>query len=379
MRRASFEESRADQSVTHQSSCQAGKWAKWAAATRHTRHSRSFDGSAGWFVTQAELPPGHGIQPLVLPSASQAEITEMTAISPGLIVGLSHLSGTRSYQNSEGAAWSISVEEWQVTVGLSGASQFYQAPARDAATLVPLVRHLGARALRASPARTARCRPASKIQPTVLDPLVARILIHELIGHALEENDSQPGDQVLPVGFVVTAHPAAGRTVDDEGVPTRPETIVADGCVVAVPHGRPGCSGSGHSWVGLHQIQPQVRLINLSTMVNPGITAGGTALPDQPAAVEYLHCHAVRGARYYRNCAVLDVVDAHQVCGSGSRVTCPFRLLVWPDHLRRARSCREPAADYVPLGQCVKNGDPLISDDRCPALIVDAVASPGEP
>jgi TldD protein len=105
-------------------------------------------------------------------------------------------------------------------------------------------------------------RPAPRgATAVVFAPAVAGVLVHELLGHALEADRALAGSwlarrtgEVAQAGLIVIDDPRRGRMgwrFDDEGEPARPTVLLRDGTVrgwlVDQRHALPaGCRPSGH-------------------------------------------------------------------------------------------------------------------------------------
>jgi hypothetical protein len=204
----------------------------------------------------------------------------------------------------------------------------------------------------------------------LLSSAVAGAVLHELIGHAVEEGDLPIGRAVLPSGTYLTVEPARDDAVDDEGVPTRRVNLVRNGHLVRAMHDRltAGRSGrpSGHSWCGPHADMPRLRLTHLR--------AGGPRRAVD-AAHPLLWCAGITGAVYSDGIATLHVPDAVLLTGGRDPVG-PVVLRLGAEDL--TRMCFVDPAGWsvadVPgrPGACVKGGDVLPSQMwSLPSLVED--------
>ncbi|HZB50142.1 MAG TPA: metallopeptidase TldD-related protein [Mycobacteriales bacterium] len=191
-------------------------------------------------------------------------------------------------------------------------------------------------------------------RPLLLEPAVAGVLLHELVGHAVEEGDAAEGTRVLPPGVDVRAEPLRATVVDDAGVPTSSVPLVVDGRVSAPPR--------GHAWVGAHGPRPRTRLPLLRVSAGrPGV--------EPPADV--LRCRAVRGARYFRGLALLDLARVERP--GGTHRPAAARAVVRAADLVAATLLAGGPESPGRYGLCVKDGDGLPSRVDCPALLLPAV------
>jgi hypothetical protein len=215
-----------------------------------------------------------------------------------------------------------------------------------------------------------RIRPPHRAS-VLLSSAVAGAVLHELIGHAVEEGDLPVGCAVLPSGTDLTVEPARDDAVDDEGVPTRRVHLVRNGRLVRALHDRltAGRSGrpSGHAWCGPHADMPRLRLTHLRADGPRRAVA---------AACPLLWCAGLTGAVYGDGVAVVQVPDAVLLTGGRDPVG-PVVLRLGPEDLTRMYFV-DPADRSVPdvpgrPGACVKGGDVLPSQVWSLPLLIEDV------
>ncbi|MDQ0906582.1 hypothetical protein [Streptomyces canus] len=186
--------------------------------------------------------------------------------------------------------------------------------------------------------------------PVVLSEELAGIAVHELVGHALEEQDLRAGERVLPGRARVTA---GSSVVIDEG---KALDALSDS-VKCVHHLR-----------AMHGLNSILRFPELEVQAESA----------EPAECEgpWLRCLAARGARYFGRVALFDVLHAEEWHGAELVWSGPVKFTL--DHDRLTAGHFQPPDDG-PLawqflgGECIKDGDALPSYVACPALTIPEV------
>lgn len=364
-----FHDTREDQTLMCAGTVSDGVCTVEDAQVRRTRHDRIHRAQCNtWEITSTTLsadtdtdvPVGH------VAAALRDELTAPSWPRPaGAVTHCRVIRGTRQYRNSEGTETSVSLEQWELTLlRRNGLSLRGLVPHRD--LLPQLAADLGARwvVCTAPPAG-----PAAELgdgNPILLNASLAGMLLHELVGHAMEECDIQPGRRVLSTGVRAVAEPPPGRATDDEGVPTGPRTVLDDGLIELTTRDRMACGPDevpfGHAWCAPHAPAPRIRLPLLKVEVDGAYRASP---PDT-----FIHCTEARAARYFHGRAVLDVASADLVQPSGRRPLPPLRIVVGHSVLATTAFLPPEPVSPITTGVCVKNGDALPSVVRCPPLLL---------
>ncbi|WP_225978825.1 hypothetical protein [Gandjariella thermophila] len=133
-----------------------------------------------------------------------------------MLMQLSLLSATRNYCNSEGTNFSFGFDQWELSAAhVSGYSLRRLTHQPEALPeLTEQTNTLFQQSTEPAPQNVAL--PHGDI-PVLLDPLIAGVLVHELIGHALEEQDLVAGQRLFPARTRVVAVPWLARDRDDDG------------------------------------------------------------------------------------------------------------------------------------------------------------------
>ncbi|MFE1401341.1 hypothetical protein ACFW53_25695 [Nocardiopsis dassonvillei] len=195
----------------------------------------------------------------------------------------------------------------------------------------------------------------------VLPSNLAGILVHELVGHLLEEANPE---RVGPKGFSVEARLPPGREFDDFGEPVQNRLLVMDG---AVPHLDREERVKGFAQAGWHQVPPIPRFTNLT--VFPYMSS------DAVLREEYVVCHRSRGAELIGRRAVVTVDDAELIRGETAvgRFQ-PFMFVVDVEALGDAMVALLGASLPGRAGTCVKAGQGLPTRVTSPLIVLDGVA-----
>lgn len=369
-----FEELRRDSTSTyHAIRCAAG-WSLSGPEALLTDHRRSRCGAG----SEWEIRRVTGTAPTADRPAGRSLLEENLRLLDGLrwppdtTVKFTLVHGRRDYRNSRGTEATIDISRWEVSMTHHcGRSLRRVTPHQDG--VLALGEYLVANPPPLAPPSRRPARSSDGARAVVLAPAVTGVLLHELVGHAGEEGHLTAGQRILPPGFQITAEPPAGRHLDDEGVESAPLVVVADGLVVTRLRDRQSCQDradrpSGHAWASPHAPAPRLRLPQLGVHARP-VDYG--AVPTEGL----LHCRAVRGARYFRGQAVLDVASAELVRPGGREAVAPLRLAVGLDGLADAVALTDGTTrDQAPAGLCVKNGEPLPSWTAGPELLLPAGA-----
>lgn len=203
--------------------------------------------------------------------------------------------------------------------------------------------------------------PARAVLPVVLAPAVAGVLMHELIGHVIEELPPRAGPLLVgPRNFNVRAYHPRRRGYDDEGTAVADAAVVRSGTLQA-PHPFGGLSQA--AW---HRGWPQARCTHL-TVAPAEATSALFA-----RAVGGLVATATSGAELLGRYAVLRVSaaawlpDRHPATAFLLRIglsTLPELLAGIGDDTRPGRA-----------GYCVRGDQPLVSQVRTPSLLLVGAA-----
>ncbi|MGW3120119.1 metallopeptidase TldD-related protein [Streptomyces sp. NPDC001107] len=380
-----FWERREDQSVRRTATtARAGQWTLGPAAHRRTLHWRGQrNEQVGWLIRTDEVTPQPDGVTAPLPTEALETLAEgdgWPLADAGHQLSLTHIVGTRNYENSESVSQAVGFDEWHVAGAMPDTGDSVQCVVTDPERLADAAVYVGERLLAQHHVPGPVPAPARSQQAVLLEPPVAAALIHELVGHALEERHVLEGERILPHGCCVTTSGPAGRPLDDEGVTSDELVLVEDGVVVASLADRmtrPEHRGtpSGQSWAGLHHARPTVRLTHLKAEWN---TRGSAELRSR---MGFIRCHAIRGARYVNGFAVLDVARANRVSNTTIESPVSLRLIIDHSQLSEAIDAHHLAAPvrFDPVGRCVKEGDALPSIANCPALLLPQVTALGAP
>lgn len=216
--------------------------------------------------------------------------------------------------------------------------------------------------------RTSRLR--SGALPAIFAPGVAGVLVHELVGHALEADTIARGASLLAraSGAVAPAHvrvlddPRRGRVpfrIDDDGEPTRPVPLLEDGKVAGT------ISMRGHARRATYA-EP--------TLPRMGCTflGAGSMRPDQVIADVregvFLRRLEAASTDPSTGIATFRVTDADRIVdGAIAEPLDPFLATIG---VLRALATIEAIADDLEfdtcLGTCLKHGQPMITSVGAP-------------
>jgi hypothetical protein len=368
-----FQERRRDSTCTYRATRCAAAWSLTGPETIVTDHRRSrHPATPEWDVGRTTCTPG----PTDCPRPGWSMLEEILRPledlrwPPDTTVQLTLVHGRREYRNSQGTDVSFDLSRWEMSLTHRCGRSLRRVTSHQDKVFAMgkyLVANPPLPPQDGSPLRSARV--ACSGRAVVLGSAVTGVLFHELIGHATEEGDLPAGRRLLPPGFEVVAEPPAHRYLDDEGIESVPLVVIADGWVVTRLRDRRGCLDpadrpSGHAWASPHASTPRLRLPHLSVHAHP--VARGTV-----PAEGLLHCGAVRGARYFRGQAVLDVASAELIWPGGREALAPFRLAVGLGDLADVVALTDATTrDQAPAGLCVKNGEPLPSRTAGPELLL---------
>jgi hypothetical protein len=367
---ARFDDERSDESLTVRALIANGAWSTEGAHARRSIHRRQR--WPGGSVTRSETRWAGRIW------AERSDVLDRVSEGAGRLGQLSDWSDARlvvevtrakrKYGNSLGISFDLEEEMWAVSVDNGrGWIRRQLTPTIDELTSVArqlLHRKQAAESVDQPIPRTALRSPASLLLPSSF----AGLLLHELIGHALEEGHLAGGDMVLPPDVGVVAQPPWSRMVDDGGRPAGTTVLIRDGSVVrrsSRSAAEAYLARDGHSWVGWHGTQPARRYPRLS--VSMACPSRGQ-LPER-----YLRVLDVAGARYCAGHAVLSLAALELIDGDitvarygGGHLVADLTIL---PQLKLLPVWEEP-----PIGACVKNGDVLASCCTAPTLVVPVSA-----
>jgi hypothetical protein len=372
-----FVERRRDSTTTFSAFLSGTEWSIAPPESHTTDHLRSHDpAERTWNIERSTRDPVERDHVASALSCLRTDLRPLVDLPwpPATAVHVTLTQGRREYSNSEGTESSFSLTQCDISLAHDSGVSLRRAVSRSdelPAVSEYLIANLSRLMSKGSPERAVL--DAGADLPVVLAPGVAGVLLHELVGHAMEEDDLQPGQRLLPAGMSVVAEPPPRRGVDDEGVSTSSRVLVADGRVAHRVRDRMGCRSSahrptGHAWASPHAPSPRLRLPNLRLLGHP--RDGRERPPDR-----FLHCRAVRGARYFHGQALLDVAIADLVSPGGLEATEPCRLTIGSGDLADAISLgRDDPPDPFPAGICVKNGEPLPSSATGPTLMFASTA-----
>jgi TldD protein len=240
-------------------------------------------------------------------------------------------------------------------------------PARDAAA------ELAERAVGRAIERLA-ARPATGgAQTIVLAPGLGGILVHELVGHALEGDVTARGRSQLvrlsppiaPPNVRIVDDPCRGRaawTVDDEGVESVPVTLIEDGRIAgqlhdirSAAHARSVPTGHGRRSSYAEPVRPRMGCTFLeSGSDSPEEVLRATSSGLLVRRMETAGTDPDTGRAFFR------VADADRIeSGRLAEPVLPFLLFADVVALARIDRIANDLAFDTCIGACVRDGQPL--------------------
>ncbi|MCY9787135.1 hypothetical protein KIK06_24935 [Nocardiopsis sp. EMB25] len=309
---------------------------------------------------EAREPEGDLIPPTVDAAALRDHLSDL---GKDFGLELKILTGRRRYRDS--TDFHFDHRQTWCDVRLFSGNRSYNVSVRDGTDDVVLLPNLLAgMAQELLTQRERRSLPVYRIphsSTVVLRPNLAGILVHELIGHLLEETDPK---HVGPKGFSVEAQGPPGRAFDDFGEPVQHLFLVKDGVVSRRDRRE---RGRGFAQAGWHQGPPIVRFTDLTVS---SCTSSG-AMPQD----EFVVCHRSRGAELVGQRALVSVDDAELV-RDGVTVgrLRPFLFTVDAEGLTETMVAL--LGNSVPgrAGMCVKAGQSLPTRVTSPSIVLNRVA-----
>jgi TldD protein len=233
--------------------------------------------------------------------------------------------------------------------------------------------------------RLAARSPASGDSPIVFGPGVGGVLVHELIGHALEADVAQrgaswlaqPNQRVAPSELGVLDDPRRGRAawaVDDEGERPGPTALIVEGHVRARLHdrrtaAREGTRPTGHGRrSGFREpVLPRMGC----TFVTPGRLRPQEVL-EAVAAGLYIRRMEAATTDPRTGLAVFRVTDADRIeSGRPTAPLTPFLLCV--DGASALSTVSRVASDLTfdtCIGSCHREGQPLAISVGAPTMLI---------
>jgi hypothetical protein len=354
-----------------------GRWRQGHGQARRTVHRRALTPHGVWNIDSADHDPGRERQRQEVIDVENALACIAAAAGSGarLTTRVELCQGTRIYQNSLGQAFRVASAQWTVAIQRPD-GQSLQRIIGNADELGTMAGRLAAEVSKAQNLNLHSAPPPlSTSTEIILESSVAGVLLHELIGHALEEHDIQQGSRVLPHDLDIDVEAPQDRDVDDEGVGLATPNLVRAGVVTITPRARDLAGvdrpATGHAWASWHQPAPRVRLAHLRA--TPVAASDNAALPER-----YIRCKSVAGARYFRGYAALDVTSADLVTEGTALPLRPFRVVITDHHLQEHTRVIGPVdtqggCDPAAVSLCVKNGDALPSSVTSPVLSISKV------
>lgn len=219
--------------------------------------------------------------------------------------------------------------------------------------------------------------------PVVLAPGIGGVLVHEIVGHALEadrvlDRESWLGRSEGPVAhraLSVIDDPRRGRApwwIDDEGEPSRPTALIRDGRAVDWLHDvrtarEAGRATTGHGRCATYRdpIRPRMGC----TFVAPGRSEPDELLRDVRDGV-YVRRMEVGTTDPRTGSAVFRVTDSDRI--RGGRIDAPLRPhLLLVDGARVLAAADRIATDLVfdsCIGSCHRDGQALAISVGAPTM-----------
>jgi TldD protein len=225
--------------------------------------------------------------------------------------------------------------------------------------------------------------PGWKDVTAVFAPGCAGVVVHELIGHALEGDVvhegrswlTRPDVTALPRMLTVVDDPRRSRApwaIDDEGTPSAALTLVDEGRVTAIVHDRASAmrassSSTGHGRRGsyLGRILPRLGC----TYIENGVTRASSIIED---TVEGVYIRRIVGgvAVPERGSARFLVTDADRI--ERGRLAAPLPPFPVYIDLHRHLASLDAVGDDLwfdrCIGSCVRDGQPVATSVGAPTI-----------
>jgi hypothetical protein len=205
----------------------------------------------------------------------------------------------------------------------------------------------------------------------LLHPAVTNVLIHELVGHGVEE-ETRPEALIGPPSLTATTSVPAGWATDDEGIPVDRRPLVVDGRLATPLGSRAGVrhgARCGHAQAASHARTPIPRCTHLT--VDHDVTAL-TGEPDTDLR-RLIVCAEPGDCTFDGRNATITVRRPLYMRGGeplGTTDSLTFRLTPqeFKDHFAGFRG---PSL-ATPLGSCDKGDQTLLTMNTVPAcLLID--------
>jgi TldD protein len=237
-------------------------------------------------------------------------------------------------------------------------------------------------AQRAETVRDARGAPRGS-SPVLLAPGVGGILVHEIVGHALEADVLLKGDswlaqfeeRVASGGLSVVDDPRRSRAawrIDDEGEPSKPTPLIRDGRVTGRLHDCRSAKATGEPPTGhgrCSSYREPVRPRMGCTFVLPGKREPDELLREVQEGV-YVRRMEAGTTDTRRGKAVFRVTDADRI--RDGRIDAPLLPhLLFVDGARTLTAVEHVANDLVfdsCVGVCHREGQPLSISVGAPTM-----------
>ena len=222
--------------------------------------------------------------------------------------------------------------------------------------------------------------------PVVFAPGVGGVLLHELVGHALEGDVVARGSSALaraegrvaPAGVTVLDDPRRGRVawkVDDEGTEARPVALLQGGCVAGTLSSWrwPGSAGRARRASFAEPALPRMG----ATFLTPGPFAPVEVLEGIARGL-YVRRMAAAWTEPAKGKAIFHVTDADQViAGRLERAIEPFFLHVDVEDLALLDRIADDLAFDSCIGVCVREGQALATSVGAPTFRLGLVTVAG--
>jgi TldD protein len=231
--------------------------------------------------------------------------------------------------------------------------------------------------------------------PAILGPGAGGVLVHELIGHALEGDTvlrgatwlGPVGSRIAPEELTVADDPRRGRgawRIDDEGEASRATSLIESGRVAGCLHDRSsaarfGCRPTGHGRQS--SFREPVRPRMGCTFVAPGRLEAGEILADTPRGV-YIRRMEAASTDCRSGTARFLVTDSDRI--DNGHLAHPLRPFLMELGAGSALETLDRIGDDIAfdttVGRCVRDGQPLATSVGAPTLRLGltTVAGPKE-
>jgi hypothetical protein len=237
--------------------------------------------------------------------------------------------------------------------------------------------------------RQEAAEPPSGELPVIFAPGVGGVLVHEIVGHALEADTilggrswlAQLEEPIAPRGLLILDDPRRGRgawRIDDEGVPARATALVSDGVVAGWLHDRKSARLSGRPPTGhgrCSSFREPVRPRMGCTFVAPGSFASDELLQGVERGIYVRRMEAANTDTKTGN-ALFRVTDSDRILAG--KLDAPLKPLLLHVNGAQALASMAVAEDDLVfdacVGSCHRDGQPLAISVGAPTMRIGGAA-----